>query len=186
VALMPGSRRGELKKHLPVIAAAARRIAAEVDVKFRVLLPNSEFVALAEAAFGGVPNCTIQIGGAGRLLRSAAVALSKTGTITLECALCGLPTVTFYQTSPLTYFIGRRVVTVPYLTMPNLLAKEAVFPEFVQDDASPENLAGAVLELLRDEKRRAAVKTKLAKLVATLGEPGAPDRAAEAVIGLMT
>lgn len=185
VALMPGSRRGELRKHLPVIAEAARLIAAEAEVGFRVLLPNAEFVALAEAECAGIPDCEIQIGDAGRLLRSATVALSKTGTITLECALYGLPAVTFYQTSPLTYAIGKRVVTVPYLTMPNLLANEAVFPEFVQDDASPVNLAGAVLELLQDEKRRVEVKGKLAEITKSLGGSGAPDRAAEIIDKLL-
>lgn len=185
VALMPGSRGGELRKHLPVIADAARRIAMAEDVEFRLLLSNAGHRVVAERAVGEIPNCEIQIGDAGRLLRSATVALSKTGTITLECALHGLPTVTFYKTSPLTYFIGKRVVTVPFLTMPNLLAEEAVFPEFVQDEASPANLAAAVVELLRDTARREAVRRKLTKLTKSLGGPGAADRAAEAVLKLI-
>jgi len=185
VALMPGSRRGELRKHLPVMAAAARLIADREPVAFRVLLPDARFLGMVETALAGVPDCSIQIGDATALLGSATVALSKTGTITLECALHRLPTVTFYRTSPLTYHIGRRVVTVPFLSMPNLLAGEAVFPEFVKDAASAENLAGAVLDLLRNPGRRSRVKKELDAVANSLGEPGAPSRAARAVLAML-
>jgi len=70
--------------------------------------------------------------------------------------------------------------------MPNLLAGEEVYPEFVQNDATAENIAGAALELLQNEPRRAEIKKWLSELVATLGEPGAPKRAAEAILNLFT
>ena len=68
--------------------------------------------------------------------------------------------------------------------MPNLLAGETVYPEFIQNDATPENLARTALELLQDESRRAQIKAQLAKIIASLGEPGAAGRAAEAVLSL--
>lgn len=184
VALMPGSRRGELRKHLPIIAAAARRIAKAASVTFRMLLPNEEALKLAEPFVTQIPDCSASVGEPAAILNEATVALSKTGTITLECALFGVPTVTFYQTSALTYAIGKRVVTVPYLSMPNLLANEAVFPEFVQNDATPENLAAAVLELLNDKSKHAACQQKLRDIVTTLGKPGAPERAAKLILDL--
>ena len=110
--------------------------------------------------------------------------VSKTGTITMECAFFGVPTVTLYKTSWLTYQIGRRIVTVKSLTMPNLLADEAIYPEFVQDAATPENIAGAALNLLQNEPRRAQIKKRLAEVIATLGGPGAPERAARAILSL--
>ena len=70
------------------------------------------------------------------------------------------------------------------LTMPNLLAGETVYPEFVQHDATPENLSRATLELLQDVERRSQIKTQLAKIIASLGKPGAAGRAAEAVLSL--
>jgi len=70
--------------------------------------------------------------------------------------------------------------------MPNLLADEEVFPEFIQDAATPENLAHAALELLRDEARRAKVKTRLAEILASLGGPGATRRAAKAITRLLS
>jgi lipid-A-disaccharide synthase len=184
VALMPGSRRGELKKHLPLITAAAIRIAAAVAVEFRMLLPTEEAQNLARPHVASIPNCTIQVGDPAGVLGEAAVALSKTGTITLECALFGVPTITFYQTSPLTYLIGRRLVTVPYLSMPNLLASDPVFPEFVQDDATPESLANAVLALLKNPADRSERQRVLKEVVSTLGQPGAAKRAAQAIVNL--
>ena len=185
VALMPGSRRGELRKHLPLMAKAARLIAEQEPVQFRMVLPDAGAAKLAEAVCHGLPGLEIQVGDVGGLLCAATVALAKTGTITLECALHGLPAVTFYQTSPLTYAIGKRVVTVPFLTMPNLLAEEEVYPEFVQNAASPEALANAVVELLRRPEKRREVQAKLARITSALGEPGASDRAAQAVLEIL-
>jgi len=184
VALMPGSRSGELRKHLPIIAETARRVAAAASVSFRMLLPNDDALKLAQPFIDAIPRCSASVGEADAVLSEATAALSKTGTITLECALFGVPTVTFYQTSALTYAIGKRVVTVPYLSMPNLLANEAVFPEFVQNDASPENLAAAVLEFLNNKSKRSACQKKLEEITATLGQSGAPDRAAKLILDL--
>ncbi len=69
--------------------------------------------------------------------------------------------------------------------MPNLLANEEIFPEFIQHAATPENISRAVLELLRDETRRPTIKTKLARIIATLGGPGANARAAAAIVRLL-
>src|SRR6266436_6771282 len=82
------------------------------------------------------------------------------------------------------YQIGKRIVKVKYLAMPNLLANEEVFPEFIQDAATPENISRAALDLLQNEIRRAEIKVRLAEVMATLGSPGASQRAAEAIVSL--
>jgi len=117
-------------------------------------------------------------------LAEADVALASTGTVTMECAFFGVPTVTLYKTSWLTYQIARRIVTVKSLTMPNLLAGETVYPEFIQDDATPERLATAALELLQNPIRREIIRVHLAKIILALGEPGAAGRAAAAIWSL--
>jgi lipid-A-disaccharide synthase len=89
-----------------------------------------------------------------------------------------------YKTSAITYAIGIRLVQVKWAAMPNILANEEVFPEFLQNRATAQNIAGAALELLGDAARRTKVKSKLAAIVATLGKPGAAGRAAENIIGL--
>ena len=103
----------------------------------------------------------------------------------MECAFFGVPTVTLYKTSWLTYQIAKRIVTVKSLTMPNLLADETVFPEFIQNEATPENLsrsrAGIVAGRIAPAKQ---IKSQLAKIIASLGEPGAAGRAATAILSL--
>jgi lipid-A-disaccharide synthase len=111
-------------------------------------------------------------------LAQADVAIASTGTVTMECAFFGVPTVTLYKTSWFTYEIAKRIVTVKSLTMPNLLAGETVYPEFIQHDATPENIARAALELLQDESHRTKIKAQLASIVSSLGETGAAGRAA--------
>jgi lipid-A-disaccharide synthase len=149
--------------------------------KAKMVLPNPALLQLAKSLGA---NLEIQIGELPWALAGADVAISKTGTVTMECAFFGVPTVTLYKTSWLTYQIARRVVTVKSLTMPNLLAGEMVYPEFIQSDATPENLSRAALELLQDESRRTKIKSQLAKIIGSLGEPGAAARAANAVLSL--
>jgi lipid-A-disaccharide synthase len=103
----------------------------------------------------------------------------------MECAFFGVPAVTMYKTSWATYELGKRIVKVKSLTMPNLLAGEEVFPEFIQNEATPENISRAALELLVNESRRIAIKTRLAEIVTSLGGPGASQRAARAIRDLI-
>lgn len=182
--LLPGSRAGELRRHLPVMIEAARRIGAETGVLMRMVLPDEKLREQAQALLASVPNLQVQVGGLSAALRTATVALASTGTVTLECAWFGVPTVALYKTSPLTYAIGKRIVQVSHLALPNLLAGEAVMPEFIQHAATAENLAREVVDLLRDDTRRAVIKAKLASVVRLLGQPGASGRAARAILSL--
>jgi lipid-A-disaccharide synthase len=149
--------------------------------KVKMVLPNQTLLQLAKSLGA---NVEIQIGELPWALAEADVAIASTGTVTMECAFFGVPTVTLYKTSWLTYQIARRIITVKSLTMPNLLAGETVYPEFVQGDATPENIAQAALELLQNESRRTKIKSQLAKIVSSLGEPGAAGRAATAILSL--
>jgi lipid-A-disaccharide synthase len=182
ILLLPGSRKSELQRHLPPMLAAMKIIQEKLPAaKAKMVLPNPSLVALAKSLGA---NLEIQIGELPWALAEADVAIASTGTVTMECAFFGVPTVTLYKTSWLTYQIARRIITVKSLTMPNLLAGETVYPEFVQHDATPENLARATLELLQDESRRIKIKTQLAKIIVSLGESGAAGRAAETILSL--
>ena len=182
VLLLPGSRKSELQRHLPTMLAALKTIQEKLPTaKAKMVLPNPALVSLAKALGA---NLEIQIGELPWALAESDVALASTGTVTMECAFFGVPTVTLYKTSWLTYQIARRIITVKSLTMPNLLAGETVYPEFIQNEATPENLARAALELLENATHRAQIKTQLAKIIASLGEPGAAGRAATAILSL--
>jgi lipid-A-disaccharide synthase len=210
VLLLPGSRASELRRHLPVMIEAAKLIVSkEQNTLFSLVLPNEqlvgnlfwEFAKKTNVAFrmAGPPtpsavescasnlglNLKVQIGNLPQALMRDDVAIASTGTVTMECAFFGVPTVTLYKTSVLTYEIAKRIVMVKSLTMPNLLAGKEVYPEFIQNAATPENIADAALELLQNESRRVKIKTQLANVVASLGGPGASTRAAGAIVGLL-
>jgi len=185
ILLLPGSRVDELRRHLPVMFGALKLIQGKLpDVRARMVLPNPALKKLADKLSTLQPNIEIQVGNLPQALAQADIAIASTGTVTMECAFFGVPTVTLYKTSWLTYQIAKRIVTVKSLTMPNLLANEEVFPEFVQNDASPESIARAALELLQNESRRTQIKSQLVKVISSLGQPGASQRAAMAILSL--
>jgi lipid-A-disaccharide synthase len=183
--LLPGSRRAELQRHLPVMLAALALIRRKLPALAATVVLPDERLARQAAVCGSLPGVRVQVGSLGEALGRATVALSKTGTVTMECAYFYLPTVTLYRTSWSLYQVGKRVVTVPTLTMPNLLAGENLFPEFIQDAATPEALARATLELLLDASRRAVLQRKLRDVISSLGGPGAAARAADAIVRLL-
>jgi lipid-A-disaccharide synthase len=187
ILLLPGSRTVEVQRHLPVMLGTLKLIQAKLpDARAKIVLPNQELKALAYNLSALQPKVDIQIGHLHQALAEADVAIASTGTVTMECAYFGVPTVTLYIGSWLTYQIAKRIVTVKSATMPNLLTNEEVYPEFIQDRATPENIAGAALELLQNEPRRAQIKQQLAEVISTLGGPGAPQRAAAAILSLFT
>ncbi|PWU19489.1 MAG: hypothetical protein C5B50_06515 [Verrucomicrobia bacterium] len=214
VLLLPGSRSGEVRRHVPILLEAAQKIAAARQTVFRMVLPNEQLVQQAARAMASrpigmaspgqpvanevariiheSPRIEVQVGGLESALRQADIAITKSGTITSECALFGVPAVVFYKTSPMTYFLGRRLVKVEHLALPNLLTSlgksepvEPVFPEFIQGAATPENIARATLELLEDPGRRDRVKSRLGEIAASLGPSGATERAANAIVRLL-
>jgi lipid-A-disaccharide synthase len=184
VLLLPGSRVGELKRHLPVMLQAARAIATAHPVRFELVLPNDALLDYAKAFLAGAPPIETRAGGLAEALLDADVALASTGTVTLECAFFKVPTVAMYKTSWSTYQIGRRIVKVKFLAMPNILADEAVFPEFVQDDANPENMSRAALSLLLEVPKRQQIQARLGVLIGSLEGQGGSRQAAEAVARL--
>ena len=184
VLLLPGSRAAELRRHLPVLTRALTIMRAEIPgLRTRIVLPGGFLVEQAKA-LALPPDVAIQSGGLAEALAEADLALTKSGTITLECACFGVPAVVFYKTSWPTYLAAKLSARVNHIAMPNLLANERVFPEFIQSAATPENIAQAGLELLRDETRRRSIKARLAEIAASLGGPGASARAAEAILKL--
>jgi lipid-A-disaccharide synthase len=185
ILLLPGSRADELRRHLPPMLGALKLIREKLPAaKAKMVLPDETLKQLAGRLSALPSDMEIQIGNLPQALAEADVAIASTGTVTMECAFFGVPTVTLYKTSWSTYQIGKRIVKVKWLTMPNILADKEVFPEFVQDAATPENIAAAALELLQNEPRRIQIKKRLAEVVSSLGGPGATARAATAILNL--
>jgi lipid-A-disaccharide synthase len=149
-----------------------------------MVLPSEDLIRLARGR--GLPDWVrLQVGDLPGAMAGADAALASTGTVTMECAFFGLPTVALYRTSWSTYEIGRRVVRVKYLSMPNLLADAPIMPEFIQHEATAENLARAALELLQNRALRDEKRTQLAAVVRSLGAGGAIPRASRAIADLL-
>ena len=184
VLLLPGSRRAELNRHLPVMLAAAAQISQTTKASFNVIVPTETLATLAKQISGNT-NINIQIGGLAESLSQATIAIASTGTVLLECAFFGVPTVAMYKTSWGTYQIGKRIVQVKYLSMPNILADSPVYPEFVQDDATPDAISRAALDLLQNAERRDSIKRQLSAIIASLGGGGASQRAAATIRDVM-
>ncbi len=187
VAFLPGSRKTEVEKHLPVLWEAAIIMGRNrPGLKFILISPNEAIqkYALEMLAKLPAPNFTFEynVGYAISHLSRCALALVASGTASLECALVGIPQVVIYRVHPLTYAVGRRVVKVKFLSIINVMADEAIVPEFLQDDLRASAVAQEALELLNNVPRRETMKRRVAEVVATLGEPGASKRAAEAIL----
>jgi lipid-A-disaccharide synthase len=186
ILLLPGSRADELRRHLPPMLGALKLIREKLpSAKAKMVLPDEALKQLAGKLSVLPPDMEIQTGNLPQALAQADVAIASTGTVTMECAFFGVPTVTLYKTSWSTYQIGKRIVKVKWLTMPNILADEEIFPEFVQNAATPENIAAAAMELLQNEPCRIQIKKRLAQVVSSLGGPGAHTRAAAAILSLL-
>ncbi len=184
VLLLPGSRKAELKRHVPVLCGALEVVrTAFPGIRASMVLPDEGLAGMARSM--GLPEgLRVVIGNLPEELAAADLALASTGTVTMECAFFGVPTVALYRTSWSTYQIGRRIVSVRFLSMPNILADEAIFPEFIQHQATASSIGGCAIELLKNRARRAQIQSKLKDIIQSLGGPGASDRAARAILNL--
>jgi lipid-A-disaccharide synthase len=183
VALLPGSRGNEVRRIAPIMAAALPLIRARVpDARFVVAaapaLDESVFQPLADAGAGIVRGRTDDV------LQGADVAMTASGTATVQCALHERPMVVVYRMSGFDYRLVRPFVTVPHIAMPNLLAGQRIVPEFVQDDFTPDAAAEATVTLLTNADAHARTVEALRAVRAQLGGAGASARAAEAVLSV--
>jgi lipid-A-disaccharide synthase len=186
VALLPGSRAKEIAKHWPVLLQAAQRIVREQkNVTFMTLATDHEMRQKLEEEWARQPMSGVSLdilaGQSLTQLTRCSLAIVASGTATLECAMAGLPMLVIYKTSWLTYWLGRFLIQLPYLSMVNVLAGEKVVPEFLQGAMEPERLAKAALQILRNPKGAEAMAGRIRDVAKKLGGPGAAARAATEV-----
>lgn len=181
LALFPGSRAVEIRRHLADFVAVARRLEA-LRPGLRVILSAAPTVALRddEVPFPVIRAASFDV------LRAADVALCKSGTTTLEAAVADCPCAIVYRTSALSYAIARRLVHIPHIGLLNIVAGREVAPEFVQNAFQPERVADALAPLFApDGAERRAMLAGLAEVRAELGTAGASERVAEMAAGMV-
>lgn len=188
VAVMPGSRGGELKFMGPLFLETMRRLfILDPAVKFMVATANEARRKQFEqqvAEFDTKLPLQIIDGHAREVMAGSDVVLATSGTVTLEAMLLKRPMVVAFRWSVLTHAIISRLVKTEFISLPNLLAGKALVPEFVQDQAQPEKLANALLELLRNQDNRQRLQKEFAQLHAILNR-NASQEAANAILALI-
>lgn len=183
VLLMPGSRLMEIDKMLPTMLAGAKLLQRQMpEVQFA--MPRAGTIPL-ELLQSKIKESGLEIkiteGHNYDLFSVADLALATSGTVTLEAALCGLPSVIVYRTSALNAFIARLVINIPNIGLPNIVAGRQILPELLQENFTPAKLAAAAAELLVPE-RRPQLDADLAYMKRRLGEPGAVERVAQLIL----
>jgi lipid-A-disaccharide synthase len=185
VAVLPGSRPNEVRRILPDLIAAAGIVRAAV--------PAAQFVfaraphlddGLFEETKRVRPAAVVE-GHTDGALSSADVALTASGTATVQTALHDTPMVVVYRLSPMTYRLGRPLVKVNTFAMVNLIAGRSIVPELIQDAFTPEAVAREAISMLTDPSRAAAIRSELAEVRRKLGGPGASQRAARSILDII-
>jgi len=175
IGIFPGSRLQEVSRLLPTFLEAGRQLASSLpDLQILVArardLPDSAYDGLGEATLVDAESAIL----------SASAAITKSGTITLQLALAGVPMVVGYRVNALTYSIARRLVKVDHIALVNLVAGRRVVPEFIQGEVTAATIAEAALPLLdRDAPARRDQIAGLREVVDRLGDPGAAGRVAD-------
>jgi lipid-A-disaccharide synthase len=189
IALLPGSRVSELQQMGGLFVDTAIRIAAGAPrAAFLVPLATRETREIFEAELlrreTGELRLTVLFGHAHEAMAAADVVLAASGTATLEAALLQRPVVITYRMPRVSWWLMKGRGYQPYVGLPNILAGEFIVPEFLQDEATPENLAGAVLKYLDDEGLRRRLERRMGELVHDLRQNTA-ERAARAILPLL-
>jgi lipid-A-disaccharide synthase len=173
IGLLPGSRANEIKRLMPVILESARRLSLEFPAaRFLLFQAASVKDAAISAQLAGVADLDLQVirGQDYDALQCCDTVITVSGTATLEIALLGIPMVIVYRLAPLSYWLGRLLVKVPFIGLPNILAGKGVVRELIQHEATPESIAGEIARILQDSTYAESQRQALLAIRDKLGD----------------
>jgi lipid-A-disaccharide synthase len=176
IGFFPGSRKSVIEKHLPLVKGTILLIRKKINADFIVF----GIKELSEEYKGLGCEVVYENGYASR--NKLSLAISVSGTVSLENALLGIPMIIFYRLSRLNYCIARMIVKIKNIAMANILLGEDLVPELIQENATPENLADTAVKLLGNDKLLAETRNKLLSLRKILGSAGTYERAAHIIL----
>jgi lipid-A-disaccharide synthase len=185
VALLPGSRKGEIERHLPDLIEAVRHIqkaSQRLAPKFILALPSGDLLGSNFKERNSEASIQVLEGQTWDVLACAELALAASGTVTIEATLLGTPMVTFYRVNKLSWWMGRRLVKVPFFSMVNLVAGRRIVPELIQNDMTAARLAGEALALLDDDSARTSMRSELQLVAKKLAGPQDPLEVAASLV----
>jgi lipid-A-disaccharide synthase len=188
IGLLPGSRNGEVIRHMPVLLECAELIQKSFP-EAQFVLPRASTIdkSLIEKYLSLFPAVKVKL--AETDLKSARAAMDfaicKSGTSTLELALLGVPMIIIYRVSIPTYLLAKAVLRIPWIGLVNIVANEEIAPELKQFDATPSKMASAALSYLNNPARLDAQREGLAKVRARIGKTGASSKAALEIADLL-
>jgi lipid-A-disaccharide synthase len=189
IGFLPGSRDGEIARHLPIMINAARILHRKIDyVKFLISLAPEVKRTYVEGiikkhkiafAFELVADSSEKV------FERSTLVVAASGTVTLEAAISGTPMVIIYKVSPISYWVGRAMIKVKHVGLANLIAGRKIVPELLQKEASPIRISDTVFEMLGDPSGLERVRLELLNIRDLLGGPGASERVADIALGMM-
>jgi len=182
--ILPGSRKHEIEKHLPELIKTANIVSKNNNLQTVVACSDNLEVEYLQQF---IQNSEIKIvkGNTYNLLKNAKFGIVKSGTSTLEAAIIGLPFVVIYSTSKITYELGKRLVKIDFIAMPNIIAGKSVVREFIQSEVDSNLIANFIQTLLNDNSKIENLKSELEIIKNKLGNSGASNNAAKIIKAML-
>lgn len=187
IALLPGSRKMEVATLLPIMVSTGKLLKdSAIDAQYVIAkYPGLPIELYEKALEGSSLDIKIVDGDTYNVLGASDAAIVASGTATLETAMIGTPFVVIYKTHPITAFVARKVAKFRFLGLVNILAGKEIAPEFLQEDATPEKIAGRIAGLLDDSKAMETMRRELDTVKRSLGSSGASQRAARSICNII-
>ena len=184
ITILPGSRSCEVRRLLPVMVKLAQLIKEKKPETQFIILAASSLMEKEIEKILKKKKISLRVTREKKygIIKSSALALTASGTATVEIAILERPMIIFYKVSPFAYFFLKKMVKLPYIGMVNIIAKKEIVPEFIQGRANAEKILPTALALLEQKEKREKMSEQLRRVKKSLGNPGAADRAAEIIL----
>ena len=184
ITLLPGSRSCEVRRLLPVMVKLAQLIKEKKPETQFIILAASSLMEKEIEKILKKKKISLRVTREKKygIIKSSALALTASGTATVEIAILERPMIIFYKVSPFAYLFLKKMVKLPYIGMVNIIAKKEIVPEFIQGRANAEKILPTALALLEQKEKREKMSEQLRRVKKSLGNPGAADRAAEIIL----
>ncbi len=189
IGLLPGSRPGEISKHFPLMVEAAHKM-KKLNNKFEFIIscaPDADKGCMEDIVNKNPGPASFEFvsGGADKVFERSVLVVAASGTVTLEAAIFGIPMVIIYIVSPISFWLGKLLVKVKNVGLANLIAKEDIVPELLQEEANPENISNMACSMLEDVSGLEIMRKKLTGVKDLLGGPGVSERTADIAIDII-